>query len=90
MNSLYKEICNRLYISVQEFAPLIKDTYEREYHGTYDDIDRKDMIGLAGIFKYNALTIFQRVKMYAMLDSSENIRSGEVVGTLQNFPQLRS
>ena len=62
--------------------PLIKDTYERSYHGTYEEIDRKDMIGLAGIFKYDALTIFQRVKMYGMLDSSENIRSGKNVRSL--------
>lgn len=63
MNEFYKKICNQLYISVQELMALTKDSFEANHSSEYESVERRDMIGLGGVFKYNALTIFQRVEM---------------------------
>lgn len=38
-----------------------KEIFEISYPAEYDSVDRMDMVELAGVFKYNALTVFQRV-----------------------------
>ena len=61
MNEFYKKVCNQLYISVQELITITKDSFEANHSSEYESVERRDMIGLGGVFKYNALTIFQRV-----------------------------
>lgn len=41
-----------------------------------------DIVNLAGIHKYNALTIFQRVVICLLEDSSENIGGIEETGSV--------
>jgi hypothetical protein len=65
INSLFKRISNRFYIPVQEMITLTKEVFEGNHHnGDFSSIDRMDIVNLAGIHKYNALTIFQRVRRY--------------------------
>lgn len=40
-----------------------KEIFEISYPAEYDSVDRMDMVELAGVFKYNALTVFQRVNL---------------------------
>ena len=65
MNEFYKKVCNHLYICIQELITITKDTFEGTHSSEYDSVERRDMIGLGGVFKYNALTIFQRVYFYS-------------------------
>lgn len=44
MNNLYKKICSRIYISIQEIVGLIKDVFEATYPPEYDSVDRMDII----------------------------------------------
>lgn len=60
-----------MYIQSYEMIGLTKEIFEGThlwYSGTYSSdfssIDRMDIVNLAGIHKYNALTIFQRVFLY--------------------------
>lgn len=50
-------------MSVQEIISITKEIFEAVYPSDYDSVDRMDMIELAGVFKYNALTVFQRVSL---------------------------
>ncbi len=54
------------------------------YSSDFSSIDRMDIVNLAGIHKYNALTIFQRVVYILNLDTSKNIRRIEKTGSLSN------
>ena len=46
---------------IQEMIQLTKETFEGEHNTDFSSIDRMDIINLAGIHKYNAISIFQRV-----------------------------
>lgn len=61
LNTLYHRTCNRIYVSIQEMIALTKETFEAVYPSEYESVDRMSLIELAGVFKYNALTIFQRI-----------------------------
>lgn len=48
--------------------------YNWETHSSdFSSIDRMDIANLAGIHKYNALSIFQRVLYSLILDTSKNL-----------------
>jgi hypothetical protein len=38
-----------------------KEVFEANHNADFSSVDRMDMINLAGIHKYNAINIFQRV-----------------------------
>lgn len=40
---------------------LTKEVFEGDYSNDFATVDRMDIIHLAGIHKYNALSVFQRV-----------------------------
>lgn len=60
-NSLFKRISSRFYLPVQEMIQLTKEIFEGDHSTEFSSVDRMDIINLAGIHKYNALTVFQRV-----------------------------
>lgn len=60
-NSLFKRVNSRFYIPYQEMIALTKEVFQGNYGNDFTSIDRMDLINLAGIHKYNALSIFQRV-----------------------------
>jgi hypothetical protein len=64
INNLFKRISNRFYIAVQEMITLTKEVFEGNHNAEFQSIDRMDIVNLAGIHKYNALTIFQRVTLF--------------------------
>lgn len=64
VNTLFKRISNRFYIPVQEMINLTKEIFEWNHSSDFTSIDRMDIVNLAGIHKYNALSIFQRVNLH--------------------------
>jgi hypothetical protein len=64
INTLFKRICNRFYVPVQEMITITKEIFEGNHSADFSSVDRMDIVNLAGIHKYNALTIFQRVRMH--------------------------
>lgn len=63
MNSLFKRICSKFYIPVKEMISLTREVFEGDHNSDFNTVDRMDMVNLAGIYKYNALSIFQRVHL---------------------------
>ena len=60
-NILFKRISNRFYIQVKDMIALTKEVFEGDHNTDFSSVDRMDIINLAGIHKYNALSVFQRV-----------------------------
>jgi hypothetical protein len=60
-NVLFKRISTRFYVPVQEMIALTKEIFEGDHNTEFSSVDRLDIINLAGIHKYNALSVFQRV-----------------------------
>jgi hypothetical protein len=63
INNLFKRICNRIFITVKEMISLAKEVFEGNYSSDFNSVDRMEIVNLAGVHKYNAVSIFQRVNI---------------------------
>ena len=62
INVLFKRISNRLHLPHTDMILLTKEVFEGNHSSDFTSVDRMDIVHLAGIHKYNALHIFQRVQ----------------------------
>jgi hypothetical protein len=60
-NLLFKRLSSRFYIPLQEMIALTKEIFEGDHITEFSSVDRMDIINLAGIHKYNAVSVFNRV-----------------------------
>jgi len=51
---------------------LTKEVFEGNHNADFSSVDRLDIINLAGIHKYNALNVFQRVKIFLFRFTTES------------------
>jgi hypothetical protein len=62
-NLLFKRLSSRFYVPLQEMISLTKEIFEGDHITEFSSVDRMDIINLAGIHKYNAVSVFNRVPL---------------------------